>query len=96
MNGAWLVAILLVAAGVTAVWRRRRFASERPAKAADGDGGTVKRVEAYAFPVLGALIAAGALVYWEPWLSIAGLAIGALFLFAGLASYRDLRRRRVS
>ena len=54
----------------------------------------MKVVEAYSFPVLGAILVIGALVYWEPWLSMGGLAIGGLFLFAGLSSLREVRRRR--
>ena len=96
MNAAWLVLVLVVAAVVTVAWRRRRTPIARRREVAGRRDEAMKRVEAYSFPVLGAAIAVGALVYWEPWVSIAGLAIGALFLFAGLASLRDLRRRRLS
>jgi membrane protein implicated in regulation of membrane protease activity len=95
MNAGWLVVLILVVAAVTVAWRRRREPDERRRDAAERRDDAMKRVEAYSFPVLGAVIAGGALVYWEPWVSIAGLAIGALFLFAGLASLRELRRRRV-
>jgi hypothetical protein len=96
MNAGWLAVVLVVAAVVTVLWRRRRAMPSETHVFAERSGDALKRVEAYSFPVLGAVIAGGALVYWEPWISIAGLAIGALFLFAGLASLRDLRRRRLS
>jgi hypothetical protein len=96
MNIGALVVLVVVAAVVTASLRRMRMPAERRREAAERSSGTTKRIEAYSFPVLGVLIAIGALVYWEPWISIAGLAIGGLFLFAGIASLRDVRRGRVS
>ena len=95
MNAGWLVALILVAAVVTAALRRTRMPAERRREVAERRDGTMKRSRRTRSRVLGAVIAFGALVYWEPWISIAGLAIGGLFLFAGLASLRDVRRRRV-
>ena len=98
MTGGALIALLLLAVVLTAIWRRRRAQlEERPRRRVErGHGsGVIQQIEAYSFPVLGAVIVLGALVYWDRWVSIAGLAIGGLFLFAGLASLREVRRRRV-
>ena len=94
MNVLALVLLVFVAAGVMAVLRRRHAPHERRREVAERRDDWMKVVEAYSFPVLGGLIVIGALVYWDPWLSMAGLAIGGLFLFAGLASLREIRRRR--
>ena len=94
MNMGWLLALTVVAVVAAAVVRRAGRAAEQQRAPAERRDGPVRRVEAYAFPVLGAVIVLGALVYWDRWVSIAGLAIGALFLVAGLASLRDVRRRR--
>ena len=94
MSASLLVGVIVVAAVMTVLWRRRSsVGAGRPRRAAGRREDALKRVEAYSFPVLGAVLVVGALVYWEPWVSIAGLAIGGLFLFAGLASLRELRRR---
>jgi len=98
MNGGAPLALLLLAVVLTAMWRRRRATlGERPRpRVVRGHGsGVIQQIEAYSFPVLGAVIAVGAVVYWERWVSIVGLAIGGLFLFAGIASLREVRRRRV-
>jgi hypothetical protein len=97
MNVGWLIAVMLVTAVVTAVWRRKRLlgspGGER--RVSEPTGGMVKRIEAYSFPVVGAALVIGALVYWDTWISVAGLAIGALFLLTGAHSLREVRRRRV-
>jgi len=94
MNLAWLAVIVVVAAVVTVAWRRRRPLGGPRREEPRRREGTVKRIEAYSFPVLGAVIAVAALVYWERWISIVSLAIAALFVFAGVASFRELRRAR--
>ena len=97
MNVGWLIAVIVVVAGAAAVWRRRRMLSSpggRP-RVSERRRTAVKRVEAYSFPVLGVVLVIGALVYWERWVSLAGLAIGALFLVTGLISFRETRRRRI-
>jgi len=96
MNVGWLIAVIVVAAAATAVWRRRRFLSSpggQPRVSAR-KAGMVKRVEAYSFPLLGLVLVIGALAFWELWVSLAGLAIGALFLVTGAISLRDLRGRQ--
>jgi hypothetical protein len=94
MNVGWLIPVLAVAAVFTLIWRRRRGVPRGTQVFADSTG-VVKRVEAYSFPVLGAVLVVGALVFWETWVSLAGLAIGALFLVTGAISFREMRRRRV-
>ena len=97
MNVGWLIAVIVAAAAVTAVWRRRRMLKSPGGQPRRGGrrSSMAKRVEAYSFPVLGLVLVIGALVYWELWVSLAGLAIGALFLVTGAISFRDMRRRRL-
>jgi hypothetical protein len=95
MNAGWLVAVIAVAAVFTVLWRRRRGLPRGSRVFADRPGGVIKRVEAYSFPVLGALLVVGALVFWETWVSLGGIAIGLLFLVTGASALRDVRRRRV-
>ena len=95
MNLSWLLAVIAVAAAFTVLWRRRRAAyAERPLLS-ERTGDLVKRIEAYSFPVLGVVLVIGALVFWERWISLGGIAIGALFLVTGASSLREVRRRRV-
>jgi hypothetical protein len=95
MNLGWLAAVLAVAAVFTMIWRRRRgmLGPQAPGMS-ERTGGVIKQVEAYSFPVLGAALVIGALVFWETWISLGGIAIGLLFLVTGASSFREVRRRR--
>ena len=92
MNAGWLIPVLAVAAVFTLIWRRRRGVPAGRQVFADRTG-VVKRIEAYSFPVVGAVLVVGAIVFWETWVSVAGLAIGALFLVTGAISFRDMPGR---
>jgi hypothetical protein len=93
MNLAWLLAEIAVAAAFTVLWQRRRGAPADRPRVSERTGNAIKRIEAYSFPVLGAVLVIGALVFWEPWISLGGIAIGALFLVTGASSLREVRRR---
>ncbi len=96
MNTGWLVAGIVVVVAALAVRRRMRMPPERRRELSERGGLTMRRVEAYLWPPLGVVLAFAAIHDWGGWVSLAVLATGVLFLAAGLSSFRELRRRRLS
>jgi len=96
MSPGWLVAGIVVVVAAIAVRRRMKLPPERRRELAERGGLKMRRVEAYLWPPLGAALAFAAIHDWGGWVSLAVLATGVLFLGAGLSSFRELRRRRLS
>jgi hypothetical protein len=93
-TGLLVAAIVAVGAAAAVVWRRTRGPNEVRRRTAERRDQSMKRVEAFVFAPLGAVIALLALSAWHPWISPIGVALGGLFLLTGIASLRDVRGRR--
>ena len=93
-TGLLVAAIVAVGAAAAVVWRRTRGPSEARLRTAERRDRTRKRVEAYVFAPLGFAIALVGISAWHPWISTISVVLGGLFLVTGIASFRDVRRRR--
>ena len=94
-TGLLVAAIVAVGAAAVVLWRRTRGSSETRLRTTERRDQTMKRVEAYVFAPLGAAVGLLALYAWHPWISPIGVVLGGLFLVTGIASFRDIRRRRL-